>query len=394
VNVTDNLLCRNKLGLFNDTKEAIIDNNTFCVDQLHPADGATLTALTNFSFNATNPVFYGNTSGRNTSCQLYLDNSLVARNSSVYNNNLSFIPYSTSPTGGAHNWYVYCNDTSRASKNYGNSSARTFTFQAADGSACAAASDCLGGFCVHNLCRNATPYCGDVFCDTGETCTSCSGDCGACAVAATTGGSSGSRGLAVLAKNNIVVSSDGNKLELGRGSSEPITLYVENKGTVVLQDVLIDATGLPYGWVTISQKRIDSLGQNERKAINATINVPKEADLKSYSLVFKAHTFYASAEYPVEVTVSAKCPICPAPSVWSSCLDGVMTRTSYRCDAGTDYACQSWMEQGNCVLPPEIVNNTPLLVVITAVGAIAIGKFYFGKKPAVQPRGAKVHAKK
>jgi hypothetical protein len=365
-----------------------VENNTFCVDQLYPADGATLTALTNFSFNVTNPVFYGNSSGKNTSCQLYLDNTLTARNATVFNNNLSFVPYSTSPTAGAHSWYVYCNDSADAKKNYGNSSARTFSFQSADGSACTANTDCIGGFCVHNICRSVSPYCGDTFCDAGETCTVCAGDCGVCPVAATTTGGGSTHGLAVEAKNNIVVSADGNKLELGRGSSEPITIYVENKGSVVMQDVIIDATGLPYGWVTISQKRIDSLGQNERKAIKATINVPDNANLEMYSLVFKAHTFYASAEYPIDVTVTAKCQICPAPSAWSSCLDGVMTRTSYRCDAGTDYACQSWIEEGTCFLPPEIVNNTPLLLVVTALGAVVIGRFYWTPKVTRRSRAA------
>jgi hypothetical protein len=277
----------------------------------------------------------------------------------------------------AGNWTAIVNTT--APYFFTNGTSRTFNVQLLDGAACTAASNCVGGFCVHNLCRSVSPYCGDVFCDTGETCTSCAGDCGACPVAATGGGGGSTHGLSVLAKNNIVVSTDGNKLELGRGASEPITLYVDNMGSVVLQDVIIDSTGLPYGWVTISQKRIDSLAQNERKAIKATINVPDNANLETYSLVFTAHTFYASSEYPVEVAISAKCDVCPAPSVWSGCIGEDMTRTSYRCDSGTDYKCQPWTEERSCLLPPEIVNNTWLLVVVTTLGAALLYKFYWKK---------------
>ncbi|MBW2966202.1 hypothetical protein KY342_03815 [Candidatus Woesearchaeota archaeon] len=50
---------------------------------------------------------------------------------------------------------------------------------------------CAGGYCVHDVCRAASTYCGDSYCDSGETCTSCSGDCGACT---TGGGSSGGGG--------------------------------------------------------------------------------------------------------------------------------------------------------------------------------------------------------
>jgi hypothetical protein len=34
---------------------------------------------------------------------------------------------------------------------------------------------CAGGYCVHDICRAASTYCGDGYCDTGESCTS---DCG------------------------------------------------------------------------------------------------------------------------------------------------------------------------------------------------------------------------
>jgi len=36
---------------------------------------------------------------------------------------------------------------------------------------------CSSGFCVHGICRPTKPYCGDGFCDSGESSSSCPADC-------------------------------------------------------------------------------------------------------------------------------------------------------------------------------------------------------------------------
>ncbi len=48
---------------------------------------------------------------------------------------------------------------------------------------------CAGGFCVHDICRAASTFCGDGHCDTGETCTA---DCGGGGSSSTSGGGSSS----------------------------------------------------------------------------------------------------------------------------------------------------------------------------------------------------------
>ncbi len=50
-----------------------------------------------------------------------------------------------------------------------------------DGSFCSSASECSGGCCVYGKCRSSSSYCGDNYCDGDETCLNCSSDCGACA---------------------------------------------------------------------------------------------------------------------------------------------------------------------------------------------------------------------
>jgi PGF-pre-PGF domain-containing protein len=59
-------------------------------------------------------------------------------------------------------------------------------------------SGCSGGYCVHNVCRSASTYCGDGYCDSGESCSAdnsaclsgyaCTSGCVATAAAAVTGG--------------------------------------------------------------------------------------------------------------------------------------------------------------------------------------------------------------
>ena len=50
----------------------------------------------------------------------------------------------------------------------------------ADGSSCTLASQCSGGYCVHNICRSTSFFCGDGYCDSGESCDICVSDCGIC----------------------------------------------------------------------------------------------------------------------------------------------------------------------------------------------------------------------
>ncbi|MCX6817225.1 MAG: right-handed parallel beta-helix repeat-containing protein [Candidatus Aenigmarchaeota archaeon] len=50
----------------------------------------------------------------------------------------------------------------------------------AEGLPCTVAIECSVDYCVHSFCRSTSTYCGDSYCDTGETCNACSQDCGSC----------------------------------------------------------------------------------------------------------------------------------------------------------------------------------------------------------------------
>jgi hypothetical protein len=47
----------------------------------------------------------------------------------------------------------------------------------ANGQSCNSNSNCSSGYCVHSICRSSSPYCGDGYCDSGETITNCPADC-------------------------------------------------------------------------------------------------------------------------------------------------------------------------------------------------------------------------
>jgi hypothetical protein len=64
---------------------------------------------------------------------------------------------------------------------FGNITANSsFDAKKIDGSDCSSYIECLGGYCVYNICRSFSTYCGDGHCDSGESCSSCSNDCGQC----------------------------------------------------------------------------------------------------------------------------------------------------------------------------------------------------------------------
>jgi len=56
----------------------------------------------------------------------------------------------------------------------------TLYVQLPDGEFCSSNDECINGYCVHRICRSSSTYCGDGYCDAGESCFSCSLDCGVC----------------------------------------------------------------------------------------------------------------------------------------------------------------------------------------------------------------------
>ena len=75
-----------------------------------------------------------------------------------------------------------------------------------NGATCTFACGCLGGYCAHDYCRSSSTYCGDGYCDSGESCSSDNSACSSgyactngCVV---TGGGSGGGGSSWVTATN------------------------------------------------------------------------------------------------------------------------------------------------------------------------------------------------
>ena len=120
-------------------------------------------------------------------------------------------------------------------ENYTPSSVTYFLSVRLDNSiACSLSSDCFYGFCVHNICRSASTYCGDAFCDTGETCSSCSADCGSCSVTAGGGGGGGSLAVADVSETKTIT-------EISKDETKAIEISDSKSNTLKVGGVSISA---------------------------------------------------------------------------------------------------------------------------------------------------------
>ena len=88
----------------------------------------------------------------------------------IYNNSILVYTLQTDSSGNLPSFTIYLD------------SMHEIKVQAAkaDGSSCSSNNECLNNYCVHNVCRSTSFYCGDIYCDAGESCASCSRDCGVC----------------------------------------------------------------------------------------------------------------------------------------------------------------------------------------------------------------------
>ncbi|MEM5814439.1 MAG: CARDB domain-containing protein [Candidatus Aenigmatarchaeota archaeon] len=184
---------------------------------------------------------------------------------------------------------------------------------------------------------------------------------------------------------SVTVSPD--RIFADRGTSASVNVTVKNIGDIILDSIALEVKVLPYGWAAIMPSKIDKLERGESKSVMLTLNIPDIASPGVYTAVISARNAYLAAERQINITVTAVCKPCPAPGEWGECREGRMSRTNYRCGPETDLTCVQWTEETECLLPPEVVNNAPLLLMITMIAAVIIGRLYWAKpKPVKQPQ--------
>jgi len=189
------------------------------------------------------------------------------------------------------------------------------------------------------------------------------------------------KNISIEAVDNIIRVDGVNQISLDRGTSLPITIKIKNVGDFVVTDIFIEVQGLPPGWAVVSPSKIDSLGQNEIVDVNLYLFIPESAGLGKYELTVLAKSYYTKATFAAEIIVGDECEPCPQPSAWSECVEGKQTRTNYKCGPETDYKCVEWIEERECLPAPiqPVVDNTPVLLLAMALGAVVIWHFYWKK---------------
>jgi PGF-pre-PGF domain-containing protein len=94
--------------------------------------------------------------------------------------------------------------------------------------------------------------------------------------------------------------------------------------------------------------------------------------------------FVIIGEKNITPSVTPSCPTCPQPSAWSDCINNKQTRTNYKCDATTNYACQSYTETKDCKKPT--LGWIWILTIVIFIAAIAwLVKLKSMKKKIILP---------
>lgn len=112
--------------------------------------------------------------------------------------------------------------------------------------ACTFASGCSGGFCVHSICRAASTFCGDAFCDTGESCSSddsacssgqaCTSGCQTTSTSSTGGGGGGG------AVTTPTVTETTAPQTVSAGSTATFTISAANVTSLSITEIDLNAT--------------------------------------------------------------------------------------------------------------------------------------------------------
>ncbi|MDI6721099.1 MAG: PGF-pre-PGF domain-containing protein [Candidatus Aenigmarchaeota archaeon] len=170
--------------------------------------------------------------------------------------------------------------------------------KSANGIVCTYASGCTGGFCVHNTCRSASTFCGDSYCDSGETCTSCSGDCGACSSSSSSSTGSGGGGVpAAVEATKIVESATPEapavvKIEAPKAADLKVDeISIDVKEAVSNIQVVVKESSLPSGAPAV----VSSDTGAAYKYLEITTNVPS-AKIEKAKIKFKVEKSWATSK--------------------------------------------------------------------------------------------------
>jgi len=305
-------------------------------------------------------------------------------------------------------WKVFYNDT------YGTiNETEIMTFvikKLQDGSKCTNDIQCLGGYCVHGICRSTSTYCGDGYCDIGEV---CSLDCGTISEEKAQPIVYNRQWDKILPNNNIKLLITKPELDLieieffVNSEVDHAMLKIEKITSPPIQP----PKGKIYQWFKIDQNNLEkSISDVKIKfKVNKTWVFSNNIDPTTIALnrwennhwnklntsminEDNEYIYYKSKtpEFSYFVIRGSekkqlkKCPICPNPTNWSECINNKQTRTIFYCNSTTNFTCQGFIESRECTKiektkksehPYENLNKYLVFYgIITVVGLLILRK--------------------
>ncbi|MCD6477326.1 MAG: hypothetical protein J7K26_04195, partial [Candidatus Aenigmarchaeota archaeon] len=185
-NISENKVCYNNGTFIDNGVNNTFENNEFCIDMISANYFDRKDYNVEYEFYISNLVY-------NTTCNLIANNTSISTITDVQESQLSrgddtVKIKALQSFGLTHNWLIQCYDDYN---NYGKTS--EYTINGKIGSLCIGDKDCDTNICCHNICRSQCPYCGDGYCDFGESSYTCSADCGSPPSGGGTGGGGGIR---------------------------------------------------------------------------------------------------------------------------------------------------------------------------------------------------------
>jgi len=179
----------------------------------------------------------------------------------------------------------------------------------ANGENCTDDGECNSGHCVHDICRSSSTYCGDDYCDSGESCSSCSSDCGSCNNDDDNdnSGSSGSSGGYGGSSSGDPAKTTGfydfpTSVSVNVGGKKTIRGKFYSKYRDDQTNLAFKISGINNNWFTISPSSVVTIAYDEDVDININFDIPQDAEAGNYP--FKISTKIGSVTYNEKITLT------------------------------------------------------------------------------------------
>lgn len=217
-----------------------------------------------------------------------------------------------------------------------------------DGSSCTRNEECSSGYCVHSICRSATTYCGDDYCDSGESCSSCSADCGSCS-----GGDFPPEKAKEYDLGNLTTKGKNQSLALGENAT-----FVINNVIYKVKATAINSTSISLLTDSINL----TLGLNETKSIDLNKDGVNDVEITLNDIVKnKAHLTFKA----ITIAKPAICgnEVCEDNETQQSCC--------------TDCGCPAGRECVNNACTKAKVQTKHLKIITIAILVLAALVIYY-----------------